>query len=339
MSLAHVSRDMRMLGYLAKENRVCLIDGKKQIVTYELLTSVLNYQTAVVREDFDAAHKILQSVPPSKYDQIAQFLTSQGFKEQALQVAVDPDLKFELAIELGKLDLAHGIIVALPEAELNTTPTQHKWKQLGDLALASCNLALAAKCSKASGDLAGQLIMLSSSGDSEGLLSLGNEAKMRGRFNIAFLCFFLLHRINDCLDLLLEAGRTPEAAFLARTYSPSRVSEMVGLWRQNLEKISKRAAESLADPSECVLHEYFVRQLFSSVFAGAHSLCHDCALVFFYSYPCGVVRLNADMPTFSRILQLPLMLRQVLSKTSQHKDFLLHRRTAPGHLQSVSGPI
>lgn len=88
MSLAHVNRDVRMLGYLAKENRVCLIDGKKQILTYELLTSVLNYQTAVVREDFDAAHKILQKVPPSKYDQIAQFLTSQGFKEQALQVSL-----------------------------------------------------------------------------------------------------------------------------------------------------------------------------------------------------------------------------------------------------------
>ena len=115
-----------------------------------------------------------------RYDQIAQFLTSQGFKEQALQVATDPDLKFELAIELGRLELAHSIILGLPEAERNTTPTQHKWKQLGDLALASCNLALAAKCSQASGDLAGQLIMLSSSGDHAGLLQLGEDAKARG---------------------------------------------------------------------------------------------------------------------------------------------------------------
>jgi coatomer subunit beta' len=82
------------------------------------------------------------------------------------------------------------------------------------------------------------------------LLRLGAEAKKRGRFNIAFLCFFLLHRIEDCLSLLIAAGRSPEAAFLARTYAPSRVSDMVCLWRQNLEKISKRAAESLADPSE-----------------------------------------------------------------------------------------
>ena len=45
-------------------------------------------------------------------------------------------------------------------------------------------------------------------------------------------------------------GRTPEAAFLARTYKPSQASELVGLWRENLAKVSKRAAESLADPAQ-----------------------------------------------------------------------------------------
>ena len=66
----------------------------------------------------------------------------------------------------------------------------------------------------------------------------------------AFLqCFFLLGRIETCLDILNKAGRVPEAAFLARTYMPSKVSEMVGLWRKDLERVSKRAAESLADPT------------------------------------------------------------------------------------------
>ena len=62
-------------------------------------------------------------------------------------------------------------------------------------------------------------------------------------------CFFLLGRIETCLDILNKAGRVPEAAFLARTYMPSKVSEMVALWRKDLERISKRAAESLADPT------------------------------------------------------------------------------------------
>jgi hypothetical protein len=41
-----------------------------------------------------------------------------------------------------------------------------------------------------------------------------------------------------------------QAAFFARTYLPSRVSEVVGLWRKDLAKINPKAAESLADPAQ-----------------------------------------------------------------------------------------
>jgi coatomer subunit beta' len=44
--------------------------------------------------------------------------------------------------------------------------------------------------------------------------------------------------------------RIPEAAFFARTYMPSKVSEVVALWRQDLAKVNQKAADSLADPAE-----------------------------------------------------------------------------------------
>ena len=37
---------------------------------------------------------------------------------------------------------------------------------------------------------------------------------------------------------------------MARTYAPSRVSEIVQLWKSDLSKINKKAAEALADPAE-----------------------------------------------------------------------------------------
>ena len=46
------------------------------------------------------------------------------------------------------------------------------------------------------------------------------------------------------------SGRIPEAAFLARTYVPSRVSDVVALWKTDLKTINQKAAESLADPME-----------------------------------------------------------------------------------------
>jgi len=62
--------------------------------------------------------------------------------------------------------------------------------------------------------------------------------------------YFLMRRVDDCIKLLCETGRIPEAAFLARTYLPSHVSEIVKLWRQDLQTINEKAAESLADPAE-----------------------------------------------------------------------------------------
>ncbi|XP_048440139.1 coatomer subunit beta'-1-like isoform X2 [Pyrus x bretschneideri] len=38
---------------------------------------------------------------------------------------------------------------------------------------------------------------------------------------------------------------------MARSYLPSKVSEIVSIWRNDLNKVNKKAAESLADPQVC----------------------------------------------------------------------------------------
>ena len=53
---------------------------------------------------------------------------------------------------------------------------------------------------------------------------------------------------DACIDLLISCGRLPEAAFFARTYAPSRMTEVVKLWQGDLAKINPKAAESLANP-------------------------------------------------------------------------------------------
>lgn len=40
---------------------------------------------------------------------VAHFLESRGMVEEALEVATDPDYRFELAIQLGKLEIARVI--------------------------------------------------------------------------------------------------------------------------------------------------------------------------------------------------------------------------------------
>ena len=71
-------RTMYLLGYMARQNKVYLVDKSLNLVTYTLEQSILAYQTAVLREDLDAAARILPKIPKEHRNRIAQFLEAQG---------------------------------------------------------------------------------------------------------------------------------------------------------------------------------------------------------------------------------------------------------------------
>ena len=47
-----------MLGYNTEMNRLVLCDKELNIVSYSLNLSILEYQTAVMRQDFETADKV-----------------------------------------------------------------------------------------------------------------------------------------------------------------------------------------------------------------------------------------------------------------------------------------
>jgi len=240
ITLQHLDRPLYIVGYIKKDNRIYLIDRDYSIVSYQLLLSVIEYQTAVVRRDFEAAETFLPEVPPEEHNRIARFLEAQGFKEQALKVATDPEHQFELAISLNQLQAAYEFTAK--------SPSEAKWKQLADLALLSSNITLAEECLLRAADMPGLLLLFSSTGNGEGIDKLAELSKQRGKLNISFICYFLRGKVEECLGLLVAAGRAPEAAFLARTYMPSKMSEMVALWKESLTSVNQKAADSIADP-------------------------------------------------------------------------------------------
>ncbi|AQK97963.1 Coatomer subunit beta'-3 [Zea mays] len=111
-------------------------------------------------------------------------------------------------------------------------------------------LEMAEECLLQAKDLSGLLLLYSSLGDAEGIEKLASLAKEHGKNNVAFLCLFMLGKVEDCIQLLVDSNRIPEAALLARSYLPSKVLEIVAIWRDDLSKINPKATESLADPSE-----------------------------------------------------------------------------------------
>ncbi|GAX17924.1 hypothetical protein FisN_18Hh132 [Fistulifera solaris] len=237
-----------ILGYLAKEDKIFLVDKSLNIVSYQVTLAVLQYQTAVMRGDFDTANELLNDIPVEEYTKVARFLESQGFKEEALQVTQDPDHKFDLSLELGQVDLAHSILQEIPAEEKDTTDTQTKWKRLSDAALRDTNLELCEAAGLASADYSGLLLFYSATGNLQGMEKLAKLAAEGEKTNVAFVAYLLTGQVEACADLLIKTKRLPEAAFFVRTYLPSRVAEVVELWKQDLATVSESAANALASP-------------------------------------------------------------------------------------------
>lgn len=68
---------MYLLGYVSNENRLYLGDKEMSIVSFELSLAVLEYQTAVMRKDFETADQVLPTIPKEQRTRVAHFLEKQ----------------------------------------------------------------------------------------------------------------------------------------------------------------------------------------------------------------------------------------------------------------------
>ncbi|KAI6874385.1 coatomer beta, partial [Hortaea werneckii] len=240
-TISHFDQPYYVLGYLTRDQRIYVCDKDLTVTSFALSVSVIEYQTLVLRGDMDAAQGMLDDIPPEQKGKIARFLEGQGYKDLALQVATDPEHRFELALGLGELQIALALA--------RDADVEHKWKIVGDAALAAWDLALAEECFTHSHDLGSLLLLYSSASDATGLRSLADQAKVAGQWNVAFTCLWLVRDIPGCLDVLVRTNRTAEAVLFAQTYAPSRCQGLVEVWKAGLEKEGKgKVARSLGTP-------------------------------------------------------------------------------------------
>ncbi|KAG0072564.1 hypothetical protein BGZ89_005145 [Linnemannia elongata] len=241
-AIAHFDSAHYLLGYIPRDNRLYLVDKEVNIVSYGISLSVIEYQTAVLRGDMEMAEEILPRVPHEQRNKIARFLEAQEHKELALQISTDQDHKYELALQLGELDLAVAIA--------REVDSESKWKTLGDTAMEKWRVNLAEECFIHAKDLSGLLLIYTSSGNAQGLKRLAEMAKFAGKSNIAFACYLNLGQVEDCIQVLIETERIPEAALMARTYLPSAVPHVLQLWKESLATAGRsKTADALADPA------------------------------------------------------------------------------------------
>jgi len=242
VTISHLDRTMYILGYIPGDNRLYVSDKELHVISFQLLLSVLEYQTAVMRRDFETADKVLPTIPKEQRTRVAHFLEKQGFKQQALAVSNDLDHKFELAIQIGNLKVAYQLAVEID--------SDQKWSQLADLATESGNLEMAQECLHKAQNFGGLLLLATTMGNGEMIDKLASSSLVGGKNNVAFLSFFIRGELEQCLELLISTKRMPEAAFFARSYLPSKLPQVLTWWKDHVATLSEKASKSLANPEE-----------------------------------------------------------------------------------------
>ena len=212
-TVSHFDQPMYLLGYIPRDGRAYVADKDVNVTSYALSLSVVEYQTLVLRGDMDTAAELLEDIPADQKNKVARFLEGQGYKEMALEVATDPEHRFDLALALNNLPIALEIA---READV-----EHRWKTVGDAALQGWDLVLAEECFTNAKDLGSLLLLYTSTGNAAGLRQLTEQADEAAQHNIAFSCLWQLGDIDGCIDLLSRTNRKAEATLFAQTYRES----------------------------------------------------------------------------------------------------------------------
>ncbi|KAJ5599633.1 hypothetical protein N7450_000700 [Penicillium hetheringtonii] len=230
-TISHFDQPMYLLGYLARDSKLYLADKDVNVVSFSLSLSMVEYQTLVLRNEMDAAAEILNDIPQDQMNKVARFLEGQGYKEMALEVATDPEHRFDLALALNDLQTALDIA--------RQTNTDHRYKLVGDAALAAWNLSLAQECFHHAKDIGSLLLLHTASNNRSELRKLATQASESGLHNVAFSTLWSLGDIDGCIDLLVQTNRIGESVLFAQTYKPSRAPALVVKWKESLEQSNK----------------------------------------------------------------------------------------------------
>jgi coatomer subunit beta' len=67
-----------LLGYIPAHNRAYLVDKDVKVYGYSLSLNLIEYQTAVMRGDMEAAEEILPTIPKEQQNKVARFLETRG---------------------------------------------------------------------------------------------------------------------------------------------------------------------------------------------------------------------------------------------------------------------
>lgn len=241
-TIHHFDKQMYLLGYIPRDNSIYLADKNVNVTSYHLSLKVIEFQTVVLRGDMELAADLLEDIPTAERSKVSRFLEAQGLIDLAYEVAEDPEQRFDLSLAAG--DLEDAEIIA---EELNS---EHKWKILGDKAIAAWNITLARRSFYSANDIESLFLISTCSGDLESVAHVAKLAADTGKYNLAFNALWYMKDIKGCVDLLNKTGRHSEAAIMSLTYGGDTEGS-VKQWKAQLSSEGKvKTANAILSPED-----------------------------------------------------------------------------------------
>lgn len=235
--VARIDKNLTLVGYVQRLEKVFFCDSDYNFYSFLVPMSVLEFVISATADDEINP----ETVPEDWRSRMCTMLEELGKLPEALELADNDDKRFELALKMGRLDVAVSI------AKKNGN--QQQWSQLSALAVRTGKMDILEEALQKAGDEAGVLLVKSCRGnrkEMEEYAAAGHESK-----NVSFAAYFATGNYDKCIDLLLETGRAPEAAMMARAYKPSRMDECAIKWQEMLAQNGEnRVAQSIAVPKE-----------------------------------------------------------------------------------------
>ena len=245
---AHLDRPLKVLGFLPELGRVFCCDKSLTISKFDLDLNLVRYKSAIASHDFATAESLFSLIPESHHTKLARFLESQGYRAEAFDVSKDPDHKFELALALGRLEVAAGLVDI--EKSSDSGSLAAKRRQIGDKAIETGNLKLAEASFLAAGDSSSLLLLASCSGDVKLLEQTANLAKKEQKLNVEITARILMGDVRGVVDALVGADKLAEAALYARSYAPNLLKEIFPKWKADIAAVNPQFSKALADPEK-----------------------------------------------------------------------------------------
>lgn len=222
-------------------SRVFLCDKNYNWISYSVPNTILNAFSKYALEDNEDIDIDIDGIPDNWRARFRNFLEERGKFEEALKLAETNEKKFELALKIPNYQLAVEIA--------RKTKNLSQWQHISQIAVKTGQVDLLEEALKISGDGNGLLLLNSVCGRKKEMKELA-ESQSTAK-NVSFAAYFALGDFSKCIDILIETGREPEAALMARTYCPKRIAECVELWQNKLRsRGNKRLADSIASPKE-----------------------------------------------------------------------------------------